>query len=244
MRPEQFRADTLRDWLHQHPLATMEELKSALGTPVEMTIIRKLRELGYHSSYSHRGRYYTLTELAAFDAHGLYHVDAVRFSRFGSLLSTAQHFVAQSEAGYFATELNEALSVECKQALLELVRRKALVREPVFGRYLYCDPQRAAEQVECRRSGSAPAQGEDQAQTALLLFLAALDERQRRWYAGLESLRHGYGGDRYVAQLTGLDVHTIARGRRELQDPDVKPDLERIRQAGAGRVRLEKKHRN
>jgi len=35
-------------------------------------------------------------------------------------------------------------------------------------------------------------------------------------YAGLESLKAGHGGDRRLAELTGMDVHTVARGRREL----------------------------
>ncbi len=49
-------------------------------------------------------------------------------------------------------------------------------------------------------------------------------------------------GDRahHIAALTGLDVHTIAKGRSELLAHDVR--LERIRRPGAGRPRLEKKH--
>ena len=68
-----------------------------------------------------------------------------------------------------------------------------------------------------------------------------MNERQRRIYAGLESLRVGHGGDRRIAELTGLDVHAVARGRQELLAQDI--EGERIRMAGAGRVPVEKKHR-
>ena len=37
----------------------MPQLKSALGTSVTFTVLRKLAPLGYRSSYSHGGTYYT-----------------------------------------------------------------------------------------------------------------------------------------------------------------------------------------
>ena len=56
------------------------------------------------------------------------------------------------------------------------------------------------------------------------LLLSRLDEQQRRWYVALESTRVGYGGDRLLSLITGMDVETIRRGRREprhrLRDPD------------------------
>ena len=51
---------------------------------------------------------------------------------------------------------------------------------------------------------------------AIILFLATLDEKQKRLYAGLEALKLGHGGDRLIADLLSLDAHTVARGRREL----------------------------
>jgi len=40
-------------------------LKQALGTEADATVFRKLAELSYRTSYSHRGRFYTLDEIAA-----------------------------------------------------------------------------------------------------------------------------------------------------------------------------------
>jgi hypothetical protein len=85
------------------------------------------------------------------------------------------------------------------------------------------------------------AQTSDETKAAIILFFSTLDERQRRLYAGLESLRLGYGGDRGIAELTGLDVHTIAKGRSELLERDV--HVARIRRPGAGRPPLGKKRR-
>jgi len=51
----------------------------------------------------------------------------------------------------------------------------------------------------------------------------------------------GHGGDTKVAELLGLDVGTVARGRQQLLDHDV--EVERVRKAGAGRPKQEKKPR-
>jgi Rhodopirellula transposase DDE domain len=71
------------------------------------------------------------------------------------------------------------------------------------------------------------------------LFLSRLDERQRRWYAGLEAQRLGYGGDRRVARITGLNVKTIRRGRRELEMDLSACLVDRVRRPGGGRPPVE-----
>ena len=71
------------------------------------------------------------------------------------------------------------------------------------------------------------------------LFWSLLDEKQRRLYAGLESMKLGTGGDRRLAELLEVDTGTIARGRRELLSGDIL--RERVRRAGGGRVAVEKK---
>ena len=252
MRSIEFSSDSLRAFLHRRKVATMAELKGALGTAVDMTVLRKLQPLGYLSSYSQRGKFYTLREVAQFDARGLCQMGEARFSRCGSLLETAAHFVVHSSAGYFATELNRELGVETKEALLTLLQRQRVAREEVEGRYLHCatDPNVRRVQLLHRREGIAlPGRSaaqravriDDEAKAALLLFFATLNERQRRLYAGVESLRVGHGGDRRIAELTGLDVHTVARGRQELLAHDSARD--RTRMAGAGRMPVEKKRR-
>ena len=85
MRPHSFDPKTLRQYLLRHKIATLPELKRALGTDVDLTVFRKLKPLDYLSSYTHRGRYYTLSEIARFDDTGLWSHEAVWFSRYGTL---------------------------------------------------------------------------------------------------------------------------------------------------------------
>ncbi len=73
------------------------------------------------------------------------------------------------------------------------------------------------------------------------VFLSRLDEQQRRWYVALESKRKGHGGDRLLAQITGMNVETIRRGRQELDEELASRPRERIRAVGGGRPAVEKK---
>ena len=75
------------------------------------------------------------------------------------------------------------------------------------------------------------------------LLLSRLDEQQRRWYVAVESARVGYGGDRALSRITGMNVETIRRGRRELDDSLRGRPTDRVRLPGGGRPPLEKKSR-
>jgi len=250
MRPHSFRPDALRTLMLRNKIATLDELKLALGTPVDVTVFRKLRPLDYLTSYSHRGRYYSLKEIARFDDHGLWSQAEAWFSRFGTLLATAEGFVYRSPRGYFADELAPLLHVEVQDALHRLTQQGRVSRQIVAGRYLYTatDPAVQRRQLVARRSveflptvvdPSVLEVSPEEVKAAILLFYSLLDEQQRRLYAGLESLKLGRGGDRQLAGFLDLDPHTVARGRYQLLSQDV--EVDGARKAGAGRKRVEKK---
>jgi hypothetical protein len=250
MRPLSFHPDALRSLLLRNKIATLDELKLALGTSVDVTVFRKLKPLDYLTSYSHRGRYYSLRQIARFNDHGLWAQAEVWFSRFGTLLATAEGFVHRSPRGYFADELAPLLHVEVQDALHQLTQRGRVSRQIVSGRYLYMaiDPTVQRRQLLARRTveflptvvdPSVLAVAPEEVKAAILLFYSLLDEQQRRLYAGLESLKLGRGGDRQLADFLDLDPHTVARGRYQLLSQDV--EVDRARKAGAGRKRVEKK---
>jgi len=250
MRPLSFRPDELRALLLRDKIATLDKLKQALGTPVDVTVFRKLKRLDYLTSYSHRGRYYTLREIARFDENGLWSQAEAWFSRFGTLLATAEAFVNRSPRGYFADELAPALHVEVQDALHQLTQQGRVARQIVSGRYLYTARDQTAQrrQLLARRTvefrptvvdASVLDVSPEEVKAAILLFYSLLDEQQRRLYAGLESLKLGRGGDRQLADFLDLDPHTVARGRQQLLSQDV--EVDRARKVGAGRKRVEKK---
>lgn len=248
MRPERYSAQAITELLRQKSIATMPELMAALGTPVKRTVFRKLAELSYRASYSHRGRFYTLDEIAQFDAMGLWSFDSVRFSAHGNLVETVATLVDASRAGHLVAELDDVLHVSTKDCLRHLTETGRLAREVVRGRQLACsaDAGKRCAQVAARQglaAAAAPAvpPAGDDVQATLILFLGLLDEKQRRLFAGLESIRLGRGGDTLVAQMLGFDPATVAKGRKALLGGEI--ERGRVRRPGGGRPRVEKKRR-
>src|SRR5258708_7340298 len=143
MRTPSFLSDRLRAFLLVQTIATLPELKQALGTTADITVFRKLKELSYCSSYSHRGRYYTLREIPQFDPQGLWSFHQVWFSRWGNLVTTLEALVSAAPQGYFAGELQQLLHVEVKDALLQLVEQHRVARQQVTGLFLYRSPDAA-----------------------------------------------------------------------------------------------------
>ncbi len=239
-------------FLNKARIATLDELKKKSGTSATMTIFRRLKTLGYLTSYSHRGKYYTLLDIPTFNEQGIWSCRSVWFSRYGNLGATVKEFVDQSIAGWTAQELENILHVEVKRPLLQLYQHNDIYREKVAGVYTYysasSDTRRS--QLLMRRERSAevtiglPAQIEalsHELKAAIILFFSLLDEQQRRLYAGLEAQKMGFGGDRRIAELLGLDVHTVSKGRRELFGGDVQRGV--VRKQGGGRKMTEKKRR-
>ena len=253
MRTIQYTASALSGLFETQGIATMPELMTALGTNARRTVYRKLKELGYRTSYSHRGAYYAPDQAVPFDEQGLWSCGDVWFSIHGTLLSTVEAFVKDSPCGYFVDELDNVLHVGTRDCLRKLVGKDVLKRSRLDGRFLYTSPDSARKrrQVLARRnmstapgaSGPLPAKAlmSEELGASIVLFFSMLDERTRRLYAGLEALKTGRGGDARIADLLGLSIGTVARGRRELLARDVEGG--RIRKKGGGRKRLEKKRR-
>jgi hypothetical protein len=75
------------------------------------------------------------------------------------------------------------------------------------------------------------------------VLMSRLDEQQRRWYAAIEADKIGHGGTKQVAKITGLNVNTIRRGRRELANGLEERPSDQVRLPGGGRKPVEKKTR-
>lgn len=116
------------------------------------TMLRRLCEHGYFSSYNHRGRFLTIEEVAEFDSRGLWVFKTARFSRHGTLKKTVEHFVLESASGMTHEELSMLLGVRSHNTLLDLVREGVVQRErlgPIFV-YLSAEVGVRSDQVLAR----------------------------------------------------------------------------------------------
>ena len=250
MNPENTSLSIVKEYLKRHKIGTLDQLKKELFTSSTMTVFRKLKSLEYFSSYSHRGKYYTLNSIPEFDEAGLWSFNSIWFSKYGNLIETTLEFVDQSRAGFSAQELGQILNVEVKHSLLALYTKNRIDRKKVSNVFIYFSPDRSKrqQQITLRKSSDSLAEFDqsyeidvfrDELKAAIILFYSLLNEKQRRLYAGLESFKLGHGGDKKIANLLGLDSHTIAKGRREILGGNIQ--TESVREKGGGRKPVEKK---
>ena len=243
--------ETLLTYLNNYKIATMDAIKAVLNTQSRMTVFRRLSKLDYISSCSHRGKYYSLKRIAKYSEYGLWIHKSVLFSKYGTLKNTLQILLDQSSKGYTASELNEILKIKVDDALLELIKNKIINRKKMSGVYVYLsNAPKCAKKQELTRNDSIQYQDNlkmrpeilmNELKAALIIFFSTLNEKQRRLYAGFESLKVGYGGDTQIAELLNIDKRTVAKGKRELLGGEVGVDT--IRESGGGRKQIKKKFR-
>lgn len=147
----------LERFFRRKPVATLAQLAPLLDCSTR-TVLRALKRGGYLTSYSHAGRYYTLSRLPSFDAAGLWFHGEIGFSRHHTLRATAAVLVKQSAAGHTHGELEALLRLRVHDTLRSLVAEKALGRERVTGLYVYLHPdgEVASGQLSRRRELAAP----------------------------------------------------------------------------------------
>src|SRR3990172_9372705 len=117
--------------------ALLDDLRRALGTRSRTTVFRILKVVGYFTSYSHAGRYYTLRRIPKFDRWGLWVWQGIGFSSRGTLRATARFLVEQSPAGQTHEELQQRLGLRVYDTVRSLVTNSAITRERFEAVYLY-----------------------------------------------------------------------------------------------------------
>jgi AraC-like DNA-binding protein len=93
----------------------------------------------------------------------------------------------------------------------------------------------SVHQCSCPRCRAQSAHPDRLLHQQINLLASRLDEQQRRWFVALEAARLGHGGERLLAQISGLSPRTIRRGRRELEGGLTDRPSERVRAPGGGR---------
>jgi hypothetical protein len=153
MAPSNKTKKSLARLFTRKPIADLAALRRQLDTTSRRTVYRALASVGYWTSYSHAGRYYTLKEIPRFDQDGVWACGDVLFSRHGTLRATIVHMVGLAPAGQTHAQLQARLRLRVHDTLHELVERGDVGRIEVNGLFLYVSPDRekAESQVTARR---------------------------------------------------------------------------------------------
>lgn len=142
----------LERMFRREKVVDMSTLGDRFPSRSRRSLFRDLTGLGYLTSYSHAGRYYTLADIANFDELGLWSLRDIGFSRAGTLKQTVAIQVEDAPDGRTHAELRDLLRVRVHNTLLGLVREGRVAREPFEGLHLYlsADAERAAQQMKRR----------------------------------------------------------------------------------------------
>jgi len=122
-----------------------------------VSVRRFLSQMGYLSSFTHNGRWYTLKSIPRFSREGLWFYHDIGFSRAGSLTHTLVALIDASPAGMTAEQLGQKLHCRCHSVLVGLCRDGRIQRQRM-GRahvYLTADAQIADAQRQAM-SGQVP----------------------------------------------------------------------------------------
>jgi hypothetical protein len=246
MKTIKYQASTLESLILKEKVVTKKQLNDALNTKVFMTVFRKLKQLNYQTSYSHGGKYYTLEEVASYNKEGIWEYKGIYFSIYGTLIDTVCAFVNKSNYGLSSHELEGMLQVQVRGVLLQLFKSERVSRKKFNSVYIYFskDSIIARKQIQIRKDRESPLDVTlgtpgvqilaHELKASIIILFSILDERQRRLYAGLESLKLGHGGDKRISELLGISESTVAKGRQELLNRDF--ELNRVRRVGGGRT--------
>jgi hypothetical protein len=144
MPPERNYLLALENLFQRKHVVLLDDLRNALQTHSRTTIFRVLSSVGYHTSYSHAGRFYTLKDIPKFNDPGIWFWRDVGFSAHGTLRATAVSLVEQAPAGQTHEELQGQLRLRLHDTLLNLVEAKALTRRPWEDIYVYLNANHEA----------------------------------------------------------------------------------------------------
>jgi hypothetical protein len=109
------------------------------------SVRRFLAKIGYFSSFTHNGKWYTLASIPRFSSKGLWFYRDIGFSRHGPLTHTLVNLVEKSTSGMTADQLGQLLRCRCHAVLVQLCRKGQLQRQKPGGSYVYLstDPAKA-----------------------------------------------------------------------------------------------------
>jgi hypothetical protein len=143
----------IRRFFTRQQVADIAAIKEAVGTSSRTTVFRLLSKIGYQTSYSHAGGYYTLRDIPKFDGDGLWSCRGALFSKRRTLRATVLDKVDTASAGHTDQELQARLGLRVRDTLLDLVQVKQIGRRSLERFYLYvsADHQKAQAQFAQRQ---------------------------------------------------------------------------------------------
>ena len=112
----------------------------------DRSVQRLLKKLGYYSSFTHNGKWYTLEHIPEFDENGLWFYQGIGFSKWRNLVATILYLVENSVKGLTAGELSKILSSSCPPILNKIHKTGKINRVKTPRGFIYISMNSATKE--------------------------------------------------------------------------------------------------
>ncbi|MDO9097246.1 MAG: hypothetical protein Q7U60_03905 [Candidatus Methanoperedens sp.] len=126
----------LKELFKRNIAMDMDYLLRTTGSS-RITILRRLKEIGYQTSYDHNGKYFALTEFLNYDKSGLFQHKGIHFFKNGGLQELIIQEINSSEKGYNAEELSSKIKTRVGNQLRLFTKKGMIVRKKYSEAYIY-----------------------------------------------------------------------------------------------------------
>ncbi len=114
---------------------------------------RLLKKVGYYSSFTHNGKWYTLEDMPEFDDNGLWFYQEIGFSKWRSLITTIHHLIDHSAQGLTARDLSSILSSSCAPVLNKIYKAEKIDRVKTSRGFVYISINSIVNEKQLRNLG-------------------------------------------------------------------------------------------
>lgn len=155
--------EKLANWLRRRKVATVKSMEAQFQIS-RITVLRRLKAVGYHTSYNHNGSYYTLAETPEFDESGLWSYRDIHFSVHGTLTETLVATIDSCDMGMTVVELEDLLGAKLGNLLSRLVkdgRLRCVIWKGRKGVYVSTDTKVGQRQFDRRQRHKIPVASDD-----------------------------------------------------------------------------------
>ena len=142
------RVRALLDFLQKQRVVTLDQLVDEIECN-DWTIRRYLKQLSAITSYTHSGRYITLSSIPEFDSNGIWFYRKIGFTKFSSSLDLIVQVINSSKTGLTREDIQKIVRIQIFQQIRVLLERNQIHRVKVGNKYLYI-PEKAASDKKAR----------------------------------------------------------------------------------------------
>lgn len=130
------KSNSLKEMFKKSRVLTLNQVSKTRDCSIR-TVQRQFVKLEVLRSYNKNSRYYTLSEIPKFNAHGIWRYRDILFSKYGDLQQTVKHAIVASDDGLSGNEIGGIVNLLPRSFMHHFREMEGVFREKHGGVYIY-----------------------------------------------------------------------------------------------------------